>query len=419
MEAVTNFTLTDDQKKALQEIKDWLSKDPMFMIVAGDEDQAENSDKARFKVLQGFAGTGKTTLLNYIVAEAKKEGMRIIVTATTNKAVKVLVDRVDAPDYATIHSVLRIRPKEYGEKEVFEPDRSIDRPPLASYDLVIVDECSMISQQLLQIIRDENPGHVKVLFCGDPAQLQPINETISHCFSYSPSTLKEVVRHGSAIANKATLVRQEDRNIDHKELLDGDHISVIKTSDIYPLFESFRLNPDRIRMLSWTNKRVHHWNDRLRMADYGRRMPPFTTGDIIMANKPCIMKEEIVLMNSEEGVVQNVHEEETHYVLSVLPNGKDKPVSVRVLKKEYEHELNTTLRDLAIKKDWRRFWKLKRTYHDIRHCYAMTVHKSQGSTFDSVIIDWNDVYQNTDDVNRNQLVYVGMTRAAKRVYIHV
>ena len=60
---------------------------------------------------------------------------------------------------------------------------------------------------------------------------------------------------------------------------------------------------------------------------------------------------------------------------------------------------------------------MKKAYHDIRHCYALTVHKSQGSGFGTVVLDWENIQQNRDLQNRNQLLYVAMTRAEKQVKI--
>lgn len=451
--------LTDDQKKAYDEIVEWLeSPSPELpappyssrpkKILFGDleleeeepesdyiqkerekaeleawEKEYEEKSSVLYKVLSGYAGTGKTTLLDHIVQFAYATGIKVGITATTNKAVKVLMDRVKGNNYSTIHSVLGIRPKEVEDKEIFEPDRNAVSDPLSSFNLVIVDECSMISEQLLSIIKKENPGYVKVLFCGDPAQLQPINESISKCFSYAPSTLNEVVRHNNTIAEKAVIVRDSTRRVGLEELLvDPEITRVTSKRDIYQWFKGFKRYPDKIRMLSWTNNRVGYWNKVLRETDYGKVMPPFVEGDIIMANKPCVDNKTVVLMNSQEAIVERVKEEEKYHALRVSPitPGEDfkKSVKLYVLKEEFQNEMDKTLQRYAIQRNWSKFWRLKRSYHDIRHCYALTVHKSQGSTFENVVLDWNDIYLNKDAANRNQLVYVGLTRAAHQIIIY-
>lgn len=398
-----DFDLTQDQLTALEEILDWFMTDTYSM----------------YKVLSGYAGTGKTTLLNEVVAAIEQgKGKKVIVTATTNKAVKVLMDRVDAKNYSTIHSLLNIKPKQVGTKEIFERDNFNKSESMGSFNLVIVDECSMISQKLLQIIYSENPGHTKVLFCGDPAQLQPINEDISECFEFDPSTLTEVVRHGDAIAQKAKLVRQSHTHVGLEELLTDPEIVTVGKKEVWELFKGFRQNPDRVRMLCWTNAQVDYWNTVLRLSDYGAPTDhPWSIGDIVIANQPCIDGKEIIMMNSEEGEVVHIVEESSYYKLKIDVYGRDK-ATVRVVKPEYLPELKLQLEMFATAKLWKEYWKLKKHYHDIKHCYALTVHKSQGSTFQSVVMDWRNIHLNKELQNKNQLIYVAMTRAAEKVMIY-
>jgi exodeoxyribonuclease-5 len=66
-------------------------------------------------------------------------------------------------------------------------------------------------------------------------------------------------------------------------------------------------------------------------------------------------------------------------------------------------------------------WALKGAFANISHAYAMTVHKAQGSTFDTVLIDWDDlqVAARRDPVQAARLMYVAVTRAASNVCILV
>lgn len=422
-----DITLTKQQQDALDDIMEWY-KDP---------------NAPQFKTLRGFAGTGKTTLLDFIVKQVRKvkkgelfpTTSTVAVTATTNKAVKVLRDLVHADHYSTIHSMLNIKPHQRGRKEIFKPDYDSNNN-INSFDLVIIDECSMVSSidkgrkveehSLLRLIKDNTRSSVKVLFCGDPAQLQPINEPISQTFEFEPIELTDVVRHANSIAKKAKLVRNRDTNIELGELLDGEDIILIDRKEIDPYFEGFRDNPDQCRMLCWTNAAVKAWNKQLRLADFGERLPAFFPGDIVMANAPCaVLRNEedniydIVMANSQEGVVLEAEKKESHFALTIeVFNENHDVVELKVIREEFQEEYQKMLEGYAEDKDWYSYWKLKKEYHDIRHCYALTTHKSQGSTFDRVIMDWRDITKNWDIENRNQLIYVAMTRAAKQVLIY-
>lgn len=400
---IKGIELTSDQQEAFNNIITWL----------------EHPDPDKYKTLMGYAGTGKTTLLNEIAKYSKRKGINTLFTATTNKAVKVLRSRVNHENFSTIHSACNIKPKQKGAKEIFEAV-TWNKKDISKYDLIIVDECSMISEKLLGIIDDEID--VKVLFCGDPAQLQPINEDKSKCFDYNPEMLDTIVRHGDTIANKSKLIREKNVFVSVDQLIEEPDISRIKIEDIAKRFKNFRDNPDDIRMLCWTNKQVKLWNAKLRIADYGYKPDkPFIKGDIIIANQPCEVNNNVVMNNSEEGIILNVIEQDDSWFLEVdLFSGGI--AHVTKLKDEYKSKVKKELKELADDKKWSQYWNMKKRYHDIRHCYAMTTHKSQGSTFNNVILDIDDINKNVkynEDVeNRNQLVYVGMTRASNKVYIY-
>ena len=72
---------------------------------------------------------------------------------------------------------------------------------------------------------------------------------------------------------------------------------------------------------------------------------------------------------------------------------------------------------------WRKYYKHLETFANIRPCFALTVHNSQGSTFDEVAIDANDLNKRAADGKLssvrelNRLWYVGATRAKERVFI--
>lgn len=404
MKELEELTLTKDQDKAFKDIKNWLEA------------------KESFKTLSGYAGTGKTTLLNEVVNYMleTKPNAEVAVTATTNKAVKVLKQKVNKGSFMTIHSLLNIKPVRKKDKEIFEPIKYGDKNNIETYDLVIIDECSMISKKLLEIIKEQSHS-TKILFSGDPAQLQPINEQLSRCFSFTPSVLTEIVRYGDVIAKKAKLIRDTDEFIPATDLLNPPTIIKTYPRNCSELFKGFRDNPEKVRLLCWTNKKVEWWNQYLREVDYGKEMKDlFVPGDIVIANEPVIEKVQhdsfISMLNSEEGVVKKAKERSDSWEIEIRTETGYK-TKARVVKPNYRNKLSQKLKKLAKEKEWKAFWSVKEAFSDIRHCYAMTTHKSQGSTFEQVVIDSIDIDRNRETLNRNQLYYVAMTRASKKVII--
>ena len=62
-------------------------------------------------------------------------------------------------------------------------------------------------------------------------------------------------------------------------------------------------------------------------------------------------------------------------------------------------------------------FSLSTLFHDLRYAYALTVHKSQGSSFEQVYVDVRNIGVNRSALERNKLCYVALTRAQKRVFI--
>lgn len=176
--------------------------------------------------LYGYAGTGKTSMIiNYITDLISQKLIKSVVfTAPTNKAVIVLKDKfrnylcelyneiTNTKDlhlncdldihlydlskifnvninFMTIHKLLNLQSDYNDNGDIIFVNNSKDKSNIKEYDLIIVDECSMISQDIISLIFEELNKLIvknsKVIFLGDPAQLPPVNETNSIIFDYS------------------------------------------------------------------------------------------------------------------------------------------------------------------------------------------------------------------------------------------
>ena len=397
------ITPTPEQASALSVINHWL----------------EDKDSMTFS-LKGYAGTGKTTILDFVVKQAEELNLSVLVTATTNKAVKVLKEKIECNNFSTIHSALNMKLRRKGTKEWFEPiDYKI--PEIQGYDLVIVDECSMIGRDLLGFINKYKSSYAKILYCGDPAQLQPVEEDgLSESFNQMNTILLEdIVRYGSEIELATSTVRESNKEIDLNTIVNGKEIRFLAKEDLKE-FIGFRKDSDRIRYLTFTNNKVMELNKRLRNIDYeGANIPKFLVGDRIIANELCKSDENSILLNnSEEGDITEVIERPDAYQLRVQGDESGEAI-VNVVIDEYKQVLDDQLQKLIEAKKWKEYYGLKESYHDIRHCYAMTTHKSQGSTYETVIVDIEDFNKCRDIKQRNQLLYVAMTRASKQVIFKV
>lgn len=180
--------------------------------------------------LFGYAGTGKTTLITKFVKEivSKKYINSINFSAPTNKAVNViktnfadcisqfvLLNTPDANIYdtfnkqidylkskgittnlITVHKLLEYKNEinNKGEK-IFKRSDKASNKILTNYDLITIDECSMLEAQIIidlfRTINKLTPSFIKIIFIGDPAQLAPVRESTSCIFNTKRNEFRE------------------------------------------------------------------------------------------------------------------------------------------------------------------------------------------------------------------------------------
>ena len=120
-------------------------------------------------LITGGPGTGKTTLLNGILALYDQMGMKCLLAAPTGRAAKRLTE-VTGYDASTIHRLLEAGIDPNTGHMVFAKDES---NPLKA-DAVIIDEMSMVDIQLLYCLLRAIPGNKRLILVGDPDQLPPV-----------------------------------------------------------------------------------------------------------------------------------------------------------------------------------------------------------------------------------------------------
>lgn len=416
--------------------------------------EAAEEPGTRF-LLTGFAGSGKTTLLQRFASNAQRRGRRIVLTAPTHKAVSVLRRKlvqagVEGVDCRTIHSLLSLRPRSHGDRRVFERDSRAE-PVLA--DIVVIDECSMIDEQMFRHIKRYLPVSF-VLFVGDPAQLPPVGEAESLTFgTRRRAHLNTIVRQASdnPILKTAGIIREsQGKNADWswcaKSTLDSGHGVFMPNGNVYRWMEkaftseAFDKDPDSFRYLAWTNKRVDEVNRLVRRWRYGESIPtPFMPGERAMFRAPVIIDGTLLFSTNEEATIVSIEPHLiTHRVSSGLglsswtanvqvwrtvlrdESGAQKSVNLPRNELEFGRVLDR-FRDEAAedRSRWKQMHDFESSFARMQAPYALTVHCSQGSTFLSAFVDVPDIRrrQGTNLLECQQLCYVAVTRASERVML--
>lgn len=187
----------------------------------------DDSEKAVF-IMKGYAGTGKTTVIKSFTKALRKLGYRSVLLAPTGRAAKIIAQYTKRKAYTIHRQIFKQVQNPFSGNIQFKLRKNYQH-----HTIFIVDEASMISNEndsgeetllcdLLSYVF-EHPSN-KLIFIGDPAQLPPVGQQLSHALNTEILTktyglqvyehqLTEVVRHHqeSGILENATRVREKLR----------------------------------------------------------------------------------------------------------------------------------------------------------------------------------------------------------------
>lgn len=346
--------------------------------------------------LFGYAGTGKTTLARYFAEHVDGE---VLFAAFTGKAAQVLRAR-GAKNARTIHSLI-YRPK--GEEEVSDEETgkttvsplfSLNRQsPLAQAALIIIDECSMVDEALG---KDLMSFGTPILVLGDPGQLPPISGGGFFTEHEPDILLTEIHRQArdNPIIDLAMQVREG------REIMHGDYgtAQVIGKNDVD---RDMVLEADQV--LVGINRTRRRYNQRLReLKGFDQTYPQAGDKLVCLRNDPAkgLLNGSLwqVMTSSKETVKPGIN-------LLVRPEDDDMDrgsAKIKLLKSAFDDP------DLEVP------WQTKKRYDDFDYGYALTVHKAQGSQWNSVVL-FDESFAFRD--SRERWLYTAITRAAERLVI--
>ena len=233
--------------------------------------------------LSGYAGTGKTSLMEMIAKKCRKDYKPVMFCATTNKAAAVLNDRVSKANFeaSTLNKTFGIdveidpNSKSYNARKLVNTLKDVDITPGTT---IIIDEASMINEENYKILNSiAKDKSLKIIYVGDQAQLAPVNEDqISKVFRNGDGkvvTLTQVERtddnailkEATAIRNGESLSKESSFNSKGKGVayISPQHEDAINEV-IAHYVEGLRKNPNYFRILAYTNKAVTDYNTQVR-----------------------------------------------------------------------------------------------------------------------------------------------------------
>jgi hypothetical protein len=412
----------------------------------------------KFFLLSGGAGTGKTHTIGALIShlQAEKERYYIACAAPTNKAVKVLRNSTQKwqthnIDYGTIYQFLGLKMDydEEGSKVLVEGKYST----IDHYDLILIDESSMISSKLWNLLNQIVFRHkMKIVFIGDNAQLNPVNESESLVFSESNqgAELTEIMRTNQDNPVMDLIQSARQKVFDHGQPLalnnafSKDQMNGVWILDqsqwlhqIVRAFKSpkYRDNSDYVRVIAWTNREVNYLNHYIRNAIYENADQPFVIGERLIATDTIfdhLEGEDIIINNSDEFEVirvrQTVSEDGYNIWELKVIDFEGKEQDLQIIDPSSETEFKATLAKLSKeakakqaakqKNSWQDYWKHRNRYANVNYSYSLTSHKAQGSTFNNVFVAQKDIFRNPNLIERYRSLYVSYSRTADRLFVN-
>lgn len=377
--------LSRQQETALKRVSDWYQgDDPLFRLF-------------------GYAGTGKTMLAKHFAENCGN----VMFAAYTGKAAHVLQEK-GCPGATTIHKLIyhpkmksKQRLKDLVERYVGLPEgpdkvrlntlieeekKNVARPgftlnpdsDLNSANLLIIDEASMIGTDIAE---DLLSFGVKVLALGDPGQLPPVRGTGYFTNAPADYLLQEIHRQekDSPIIKLATMAREG------RKIPEGNYgeSKVITSPTPAQALEQDQLLVGRNATRRATNRRIRD------LRGFEGAYPGAGERVVCLRNS-----HDRGLLNGSQHQVRDSAVDE--YVELLLSDGP-----VQAHKEPFEGK------DIPL-------WSHAKAVDEFDYAYAMTVHKSQGSQWDKVmVIDESSAFRQS----KKQWLYTAITRAAKQVTI--
>lgn len=450
--AKLSFEATFNQKKIIEKLSKWLADD----------------DYRRIFLLNGYAGTGKTTIIAAFVAALKELGIKTILLAPTGRAAKVLSHYSHA-EALTIHKRIYRERSLADYESKFSLDYNKERGAI-----FIVDEASMLSntsndetfgsgdllEDLVTYVRSGK--ECRLILVGDDAQLPPVGDDFSPALDPSTllrygdveyGTMDEVVRqsHDSGILFNATMLRC---------MLENHIFEIPKFDTSYPDFKSLqggellemlqdcydRYGRDETIVVTRSNKRANRYNEGIRRYNLSAE-EEIESGDMLMVVKNNYHYAEhdenspmTFVANGDVMRLKRIRRFEDFYGFRFIdaqvefPDYDDYHMDIKIMLDTLASESPSLTREqskslfyevekdyLDIKSKAKRYRAIRENSHfnamQVKFAYAVTCHKAQGGQWKAVFVD--RCLFGDEEMSKDMLrwLYTAITRATERVYL--
>lgn len=392
------------------------------------------SQDSKFLKLTGHAGSGKTTTMKLL--QSSLPSKNTIWAAPSHQAKNILSGSIGKHiKVVTVASLLGLRPKVVNGRWTFEP--AIGKH-LIKDDIkyINIDESSMLSTSdlnYLLYLAEASFSLKKILFIGDSAQLPPVKEKISPVYqdqySYIPEyRLSKIFRQSNnSIIQLANDTRTKGINTSKENGIVSVNISDRESIESFYLRFHNRDDTEEGMILCPTHDIKEHCNKIARNI-FGLPVDRhFCNNEVIFLESPIgdsIPNGSRVRITSEPSI-------ENFMGFKVWSCEVDNEHNVNIaydvhVRKQIEKHLSKLANSFSLSVDDIEKMYIEREVAMINNKiifassgYAMTIHKSQGSTFENVMLILRDIEPFRNQGIHLKMIYTGITRAAKTLILGV
>ena len=397
-----SFTPDAEQQRVADGLTQWV------------DDKLARNPAPQLKVLAGVAGSGKSALTSYLAKQwsEKYPYLRIGYATLTGKAAQVLNAALRAQGVpascSTIHSLI-YRPvvnEENGSVLRYTRREDLD------LDLLVLDEASMVDEE---IYKDIAAYGIPILAVGDHKQLPPVG---SPPFLMAKPDYRLENIHRQAKGNPVIELSQMARNgVDLSTMIqfieESDDPRVTHGKGWGSIEAALDLVEEEGMILVHSNKTRVSLNHQARRSFFGRKQnaPPIA-GECVI----CVKNHrtgEGVIANGQRGTILEIEDMDEHrYKMKVDLGGGYTP-TLPVSKHQFSEE-KTFAAFTDVPGD-HRSWQSCGSLWDFG--YTLTVHKSQGSQGDNIVVLLTNSLRMMEREDRVRWVYTAFTRSAKNLRI--
>lgn len=382
-------------------------------------------------VLEGYAGTGKSYLVSKVLENIPKyfatqklvnteyEEMCVELTATTNKAAEALQEQVHQP-VKTIFNLLGLVVRT--DYETNSKSLGVKRRTNRMYNSIIfIDEASYADGQLISYIFSQTVD-CKIIFIGDPAQLSMSYGTAPVFTQGWPTArLTNVVRQAeeSPIIQLTTSFRNTvNTGVWESFVPDGTSVIKLDKSQVNWELEKEFARPDwhfkDSKVLAWTNKKVITYNHLIR--EMVKSTPELCVGDYATVNSFINAPNGISYKTDETVLITNIRDRILQYGIS----GKNYYLNHShhcFFMSDNLSEKNKIINKARKESNVYMLQNIEQSWIDLRATYASTVNKAQGSTYDKVYVDLDDISKCNSGNTIARMLYVACSRPKSKLYL--